>query len=109
MFEREFGCDYGDVACPAIFSVEENGSEVKENFRSPSLLVVGGIDDQIVEGRLNWYPIEEVLSKVNMVEPQQGIKRAILEADIGLPMVRQFVQTVSEQADSRCGTGSAGW
>ncbi|KAJ9565215.1 hypothetical protein OSB04_001181 [Centaurea solstitialis] len=41
---------------------------------------------------------EEVLTKENIVEPMRDIRRALLEADVSLPVVRRFVQDVSEQA-----------
>ncbi|KAI3902637.1 hypothetical protein MKW92_050233 [Papaver armeniacum] len=41
---------------------------------------------------------EEVLTKENIVEPMREIRRALLEADVSLPVVRRFVQAVSEQA-----------
>ncbi|KAG5553329.1 hypothetical protein RHGRI_011259 [Rhododendron griersonianum] len=41
---------------------------------------------------------EEVLTKENIVEPMKDIRRALLEADVSLPVVRRFVQAVSEQA-----------
>ncbi|XP_022132862.1 signal recognition particle 54 kDa protein, chloroplastic [Momordica charantia] len=41
---------------------------------------------------------EEVLSKENIVEPMRDIRRALLEADVSLPVVRRFVQAVSDQA-----------
>ncbi|RVW48146.1 Signal recognition particle 54 kDa protein, chloroplastic [Vitis vinifera] len=40
----------------------------------------------------------EVLTKENIVEPMRDIRRALLEADVSLPVVRRFVQAVSEQA-----------
>lgn len=45
---------------------------------------------------------EEVLTKENIAEPMRDIRRALLEADVSLPVVRRFVQGVSEQA---VGTG----
>ncbi|KAL8505103.1 hypothetical protein ACS0TY_016345 [Phlomoides rotata] len=45
---------------------------------------------------------EEVLTKENIVEPMRDIRRALLEADVSLPVVRRFVQVVSDQA---VGTG----
>ncbi|KAF3621377.1 Signal recognition particle protein [Capsicum annuum] len=45
---------------------------------------------------------EEVLTKENIVEPMRDIRRALLEADVSLPVVRRFVQSVSEEA---VGTG----
>ncbi|XP_057438122.1 signal recognition particle subunit SRP54, chloroplastic [Lotus japonicus] len=41
---------------------------------------------------------EEVLTKENIVEPMRDIRRALLEADVSLPVVRRFVQSVSDQA-----------
>ncbi|KAI3987359.1 hypothetical protein MKX01_003109 [Papaver californicum] len=41
---------------------------------------------------------EEVLTKDNIVGPMREIRRALLEADVSLPVVRRFVQAVSEQA-----------
>ncbi|KAI8554267.1 hypothetical protein RHMOL_Rhmol05G0084900 [Rhododendron molle] len=41
---------------------------------------------------------EEVLTTENIVEPMKDIRRALLEADVSLPVVRRFVQAVSEQA-----------
>ncbi|KAL6514344.1 hypothetical protein OROHE_019086 [Orobanche hederae] len=45
---------------------------------------------------------EEVLTKENIVEPMRDIRRALLEADVSLSVVRRFVQAVSDQA---VGTG----
>ncbi|KAG6419144.1 hypothetical protein SASPL_121356 [Salvia splendens] len=45
---------------------------------------------------------EEVLTKENIVEPMRDIRRALLEADVSLPVVRRFVQAVSDRA---VGTG----
>ncbi|XP_050380726.1 signal recognition particle 54 kDa protein, chloroplastic [Argentina anserina] len=41
---------------------------------------------------------EDVLTKENIVEPMREIRRALLEADVSLPVVRRFVQAVSDQA-----------
>ncbi|MQL96455.1 hypothetical protein Taro_029144 [Colocasia esculenta] len=40
----------------------------------------------------------DVLTKENIAEPMRDIRRALLEADVSLPVVRRFVQAVSEQA-----------
>ncbi|KAG6502954.1 hypothetical protein ZIOFF_035243 [Zingiber officinale] len=40
----------------------------------------------------------DVLSKENIAEPMRDIRRALLEADVSLPVVRRFVQSVSDQA-----------
>ncbi|XP_074562762.1 signal recognition particle subunit SRP54, chloroplastic isoform X2 [Curcuma longa] len=39
-----------------------------------------------------------VLTKENIAEPMRDIRRALLEADVSLPVVRRFVQSVSDQA-----------
>ncbi|CAM6082113.1 unnamed protein product [Calypogeia fissa] len=41
---------------------------------------------------------EDVLTKTNVKEPMQDIRRALLEADVSLPVVRKFVKNVSEKA-----------
>ncbi|RAL48775.1 hypothetical protein DM860_001095 [Cuscuta australis] len=41
---------------------------------------------------------EEALTKENIAEPMKDIKRALLEADVSLPVVRRFVASVSEKA-----------
>ncbi|CAI8614862.1 unnamed protein product [Vicia faba] len=41
---------------------------------------------------------EEVLTKENIVEPMRDIRRALLEADVSLPVVRRFVQSVTDKA-----------
>ncbi|KAL6998044.1 signal-recognition-particle GTPase [Sarracenia purpurea var. burkii] len=51
-----------------------------------------------LEGAWNKLKGEEVLTKENIVEPMRDIRRALLEADVSLPVVRRFVQAVSEQA-----------
>ncbi|KAI0491476.1 hypothetical protein KFK09_025736 [Dendrobium nobile] len=40
----------------------------------------------------------EILTKENIAEPMRDIRRALLEADVSLPVVRRFVQSVSDQA-----------
>ncbi|KAJ7537310.1 hypothetical protein O6H91_11G000600 [Diphasiastrum complanatum] len=45
---------------------------------------------------------EDVLTRENMKEPMRDIRRALLEADVSLPVVRRFVNSVSEKA---IGTG----
>lgn len=41
---------------------------------------------------------QDVLTKENMAEPMRDIRRALLEADVSLPVVRRFVKVVTEQA-----------
>jgi len=40
----------------------------------------------------------DVLTKENISEPMRDIRRALLEADVSLPVVRRFVSSVSEKA-----------
>nr|CAB3463110.1 unnamed protein product [Digitaria exilis] len=39
----------------------------------------------------------DVLTKENIAEPMRDIRRALLEADVSLPVVRRFVSSVSEK------------
>jgi signal recognition particle subunit SRP54 len=41
---------------------------------------------------------QDVLTRENMAEPMRDIRRALLEADVSLPVVRRFVKVVTEQA-----------
>ncbi|KAL4355412.1 hypothetical protein GQ457_06G010160 [Hibiscus cannabinus] len=41
---------------------------------------------------------EDTLTKENIVESMPDIRRVLLEAVVSLPVVRRFVQVVSEQA-----------
>lgn len=41
---------------------------------------------------------QEVLTKENIAEPMRDIRRALLEADVSLPVARRFVQSVTDQA-----------
>ncbi|XP_020266561.1 signal recognition particle 54 kDa protein, chloroplastic-like [Asparagus officinalis] len=47
-------------------------------------------------------PRLDILTKENIAEPMMDIRRALLEADVSLPVVRRFVDVVSERA---VGTG----
>ncbi|KAJ4751422.1 hypothetical protein LUZ62_046870 [Rhynchospora pubera] len=40
----------------------------------------------------------DVLTKENIAEPMRDIRRALLEADVSLPVVRRFVQSVTDRA-----------
>ncbi|KAK3118416.1 hypothetical protein QOZ80_9BG0698730 [Eleusine coracana subsp. coracana] len=40
----------------------------------------------------------DVLTKENIAEPMRDIRRALLEADVSLPVVRRFIESVSEKA-----------
>ncbi|RLN05206.1 hypothetical protein C2845_PM13G11300 [Panicum miliaceum] len=40
----------------------------------------------------------DVLTKENIAEPIRDIRRALLEADVSLPVVRRFIESVSEKA-----------
>lgn len=41
---------------------------------------------------------QDVLTRENIAEPMRDIRRALLEADVSLPVVRRFVKVVTEQA-----------
>ncbi|XP_002530328.2 signal recognition particle 54 kDa protein, chloroplastic [Ricinus communis] len=40
----------------------------------------------------------ETLTKENIAEPMRDMRRALLEADVSLPVVRRFVQSVTDEA-----------
>ncbi|XP_015698067.1 signal recognition particle 54 kDa protein, chloroplastic-like isoform X1 [Oryza brachyantha] len=40
----------------------------------------------------------DVLTKENIAEPMRDIRRALLEADVSLPVVRSFIESVTEKA-----------
>ncbi|KAL6595568.1 hypothetical protein ACP70R_047908 [Stipagrostis hirtigluma subsp. patula] len=40
----------------------------------------------------------DVLTKENIAEPMRDIRRALLEADVSLPVVRRFIESVTEKA-----------
>ncbi|EES16662.1 hypothetical protein BDA96_08G043200 [Sorghum bicolor] len=40
----------------------------------------------------------DILTKENIAEPMRDIRRALLEADVSLPVVRRFIESVSEKA-----------
>ncbi|KAF0896487.1 hypothetical protein E2562_024346 [Oryza meyeriana var. granulata] len=40
----------------------------------------------------------DVLTKDNIAEPMRDIRRALLEADVSLPVVRSFIESVTEKA-----------
>nr|CAD1829950.1 unnamed protein product [Ananas comosus var. bracteatus] len=73
--------------------------------RSSSLVVRAEMFGQLTSGlETAWNKLRgvDVLTKENVAEPMRDIRRALLEADVSLPVVRRFVQSVSEQA---VGTG----
>ncbi|KAH9315278.1 hypothetical protein KI387_023905, partial [Taxus chinensis] len=41
---------------------------------------------------------QDVLTRENIAEPMRDIRRALLEADVSLPVVRRFVKVVTEEA-----------
>nr|GMC88846.1 signal recognition particle 54 kDa protein, chloroplastic [Ipomoea batatas] len=41
---------------------------------------------------------EEALTRENIAEPMRDIRRALLEADVSLPVVRRFIESVTENA-----------
>ncbi|KAK7337250.1 hypothetical protein VNO77_17815 [Canavalia gladiata] len=79
--------------------VNSNGVAVRRNMRG--VVVRAEMFGQLTSGlETAWNKLkgEEVLSKENIVEPMRDIRRALLEADVSLPVVRRFVQSVSDQA-----------
>ncbi|KAG8374109.1 hypothetical protein BUALT_Bualt11G0096700 [Buddleja alternifolia] len=88
-----------------VWGVVNSKSSVTYRREMRGLLVRAEMFGQLTSGlEAAWSKLkgEEVLTKENIVEPMRDIRRALLEADVSLPVVRRFVQSVSEQA---VGTG----
>lgn len=65
------------------------------------LVRASSVFDQLSSGmEAAWTKLrkEDVLTKANVKESMQEIRRALLEADVSLPVVRKFVKSVSEKA-----------
>ncbi|CAJ1885197.1 unnamed protein product [Sphenostylis stenocarpa] len=81
--------------------VNSNSKGVAVRWDSRGVVVRAEMFGQLTSGlETAWNKLkgEEVLSKENIVEPMRDIRRALLEADVSLPVVRRFVQSVSDQA-----------
>lgn len=87
-----------------VFSRELWGfvsSKSRNITRGRSFIVRAEMFGQLTSGlEAAWSKLkgEEVLTKENIAEPMRDIRRALLEADVSLPVVRRFVQSVSDQA-----------
>ncbi|KAG0554029.1 hypothetical protein M758_12G061100 [Ceratodon purpureus] len=65
------------------------------------LVVRAAVFDQLTDSlEAAWTKLrkEDVLTKDNIKEPIKDIRRALLEADVSLPVVRRFVKSVSDKA-----------
>ncbi|CAM8968255.1 unnamed protein product [Rhodiola kirilowii] len=78
--------------------VNSNSVNVTREFKGVVRAEMFGQLTSGLESAWNKLKGEEVLTKENIVEPMRDIRRVLLEADVSLPVVRRFVQTVSEQA-----------
>ncbi|KAL9256405.1 Signal recognition particle subunit SRP54, chloroplastic-like protein [Drosera capensis] len=79
--------------------VNRNGARSRRGTRS--VVVRAEMFGQLGSGlEAAWSKLrgQDVLTKENIVEPMKDIRRALLEADVSLPVVRRFVQSVSDQA-----------
>eukprot|EP00271_Cylindrocystis_brebissonii_P008638 TRINITY_DN23106_c0_g1_i1.p1 TRINITY_DN23106_c0_g1~~TRINITY_DN23106_c0_g1_i1.p1 ORF type:complete len:585 (+),score=151.93 TRINITY_DN23106_c0_g1_i1:252-2006(+) len=73
----------------------------KQSQRGQSLVVRAGFLDQFSSSlmdALNKLGKEEKLTAENVKQPMAEIRRALLEADVSLPVVRRFVASVTEKA-----------
>ncbi|KAG0485813.1 hypothetical protein HPP92_009892 [Vanilla planifolia] len=76
-------------------------SKRRNDNRGRRLIVRNEMFGQLTSGlEAAWSKLkgEEALTKENIAEPMRDIRRALLEADVSLPVVRRFVQSVSDQA-----------
>ncbi|CAM8890182.1 unnamed protein product [Rhodiola kirilowii] len=78
--------------------VKSKSVNVRREFRVVVRAEMFGQLTTGLESAWNKLKGEEVLTKDNIVEPMRDIRRALLEADVSLPEVRRFVQSISEQA-----------
>jgi len=81
------------------------GRERRGRQERGPLVVKAAVFDQLTNSlEAAWSKLrkEDVLTRENIKEPMQDVRRALLEADVSLPVVRRFVKSVSEKA---VGTG----
>ncbi|KAI3419555.1 SRP54 domain-containing protein [Psidium guajava] len=78
--------------------VNSKSVTVRRHMRSVVRAEMFGQLTSGLEAAWNKLKGEETLTKENIVEPMRDIRRALLEADVSLPVVRRFVQAVSDQA-----------
>ncbi|XP_074311807.1 signal recognition particle subunit SRP54, chloroplastic [Silene latifolia] len=74
---------------------------IQRDRRGVGLVVKAEMFGQLTTGlEAAWTKLrgQEVLTKENIAEPMRDIRRALLEADVSLPVVRRFVQSVTDQA-----------
>ncbi|KAH9624935.1 hypothetical protein KSS87_008715 [Heliosperma pusillum] len=74
---------------------------IRRDSRGVGLVVKAEMFGQLTTGlEAAWSKLrgQEVLTKENIAEPMRDIRRALLEADVSLPVVRRFVQSVTDQA-----------
>eukprot|EP00252_Welwitschia_mirabilis_P007346 TRINITY_DN1859_c0_g1_i1.p1 TRINITY_DN1859_c0_g1~~TRINITY_DN1859_c0_g1_i1.p1 ORF type:complete len:552 (-),score=137.08 TRINITY_DN1859_c0_g1_i1:472-2127(-) len=72
-----------------------------KGVRSRKFLVRAEMFGQLTSGlEAAWSKLrkQDVLTRENIVEPMRDIRRALLEADVSLPVVRRFVKVVTEEA-----------
>ncbi|GER43419.1 signal recognition particle protein [Striga asiatica] len=101
---RSFSLSAGNSSARELWGVINSKSSIVQR-REMRGVVRAEMFGQLTSGlEAAWSKLkgEEVLTKENIVEPMRDIRRALLEADVSLPVVRRFVQAVSDQA---VGTG----
>ncbi|KAL3532104.1 hypothetical protein ACH5RR_005625 [Cinchona calisaya] len=85
--------------------INSTNATVRREMLPGGLIIRAEMFGQLTSGlETAWNKLkgEEVLTKENIAEPMRDIRRALLEADVSLPVVRRFVQAISDQA---VGTG----
>ncbi|KAK1299700.1 hypothetical protein QJS10_CPB13g01565 [Acorus calamus] len=81
--------------------VSSGAGDLERKRRGGALVVRAEMFGQLTSGLESaWNKLKgvDVLTKENIAEPMREIRRALLEADVSLPVVRRFIQEVSEQA-----------
>uniref|UniRef100_A0A804RG82 SRP54-type proteins GTP-binding domain-containing protein n=1 Tax=Zea mays TaxID=4577 RepID=A0A804RG82_MAIZE len=86
---------------PALRSHQSPFQGWRRRGRAGGLVVRAEMFGQLTTGLESaWNKLRgvDVLTKENIAEPMRDIRRALLEADVSLPVVRRFIESVSEKA-----------
>ncbi|RCV36529.1 hypothetical protein SEVIR_7G335900v4 [Setaria viridis] len=89
------------VQSPALRARSSHFPGWRRRRRAGGLVVRAEMFGQLTTGLESaWNKLRgvDVLTKENIAEPMRDIRRALLEADVSLPVVRRFIESVSEKA-----------
>ncbi|KAK1310235.1 hypothetical protein QJS10_CPA08g01464 [Acorus calamus] len=89
--------DLQTKSCPKLVMILACALKREAPTSAENILQIKQLED-VGERDRELFDVSDVLTKENIAEPMREIRRALLEADVSLPVVRRFVQEVSEQA-----------